>query len=281
MTDLFAYTDFREYLRQYYAEKKKSNPRFSYQLLAEKAQIVNRGFIYNIIKGTHKVSKVHCRKISRALRHSKKETRYFAAIVGFTQAKSEEDRTEYLEEIQYIRNIRNTPSCLIGKEHHEYLSKWYHSAIRSLIDLYPISDNYEFICEKIYPPITIPEAKKSIELLERLGIVTKDNNGILRVTDKSLKADKELAKIALHRFHLECTELAKQSILHSPSKQRIVSSLTLGISEKTYELFREETMKFKNRLIDLANVDKDADRVYQYQLVLFPLTTSTPKRRKA
>ena len=279
MTDLFQFTDFREYLRRYYDDRKKRNPRFSYQLLAQKAAIRNRGFIYNIIKGTHKVSKDHCRKLSLALNHTKKEARYFAAIVNFTQAKNEEERTEFLEEIRHIRTIENIPQSIISREHYEYLSKWYYSAIRSFIDLYPIRDNYELICEKIYPPVTVAEVKKSLALLERLGLIEKDEKGIFRVTGKSVKADKNLARIAMSRFHLECTELAKQAILHPPSKDFIVSSLTLGISEKTYAQLHEETIRFKNRVIELANADEHADRVYQYQLALFPLTSTGEQRR--
>jgi len=73
MMTIFDFTDFREYLRNYYREKKQSNPSFSYQLLTQKAGFNNRGFLFNIIKGTKKLTKTHCYQLSKALGHNRKE----------------------------------------------------------------------------------------------------------------------------------------------------------------------------------------------------------------
>jgi len=278
MVSVFDFIDFREYLREYYRDKKNVNPHFSYQMLAEKAGIRNRGFVYNIIKGTHKVSKAHCVKLSKALNHVKKEARYFEAIVGFTQAKNEEERTASLELMQQLVSIEKIPAVLIGKEHYEFLSHWYHSAIRSLIDMYPVGENIETVCAMIYPPITVTEAKKSVELLERLGLIAMGDDNLYHVTEKNLAADKKLAAIARNRYYLECTELAKQAVLRPSSKKNIVSALTLGISRSSYERIYDETMRFKDQLIEIANSDERADRVYHYQLHFFPLTAAADEK---
>ena len=83
MVIVFDYLDFRKYLRAYYREHKKQNCFFSYQVLTEKAGFNNRGFVYNIIKGTKKLTKSHCYKLSQALGHSKKEAEYFENIVAY------------------------------------------------------------------------------------------------------------------------------------------------------------------------------------------------------
>ena len=40
------------------------------------------------------------------------------------------------------------------RDQYEFYSKWYHSAIRSLIDMYPFKDDYSWLAKNVYPPIT-------------------------------------------------------------------------------------------------------------------------------
>lgn len=275
MAHIFDFTDFREYLNNYFHEKKRTNPSFSYQLLTEKAGFNNRGFLFNIIKGTKKLTKTHCYQLSQALGHNRKEAQYFETLVAYAQAKNEGERTFYLELIQQGRSMKPVTPVIIDKDRHEFYSKWYHSAIRSLIGIFPVGDDYKTISKYVFPPITAVQAKKSVELLIRLGLIKKDKDGIYQLTGKNLKAGDELSKKSLNRFHVECIELAKQSIIYSPSKLHFKTSVTLGISEKSYTAIQEEAKKFRERIVQIANSEKEADRVYQCQLVLFPLVPGT------
>lgn len=272
MTDIFDFTDFREYLRTYYKEKKKENKHFSYQLLTQKAGFSNRGFLFNIMKGEKKLTKTHCFQLSQALNHKKKESAYFETLVAYAQAKNEQERTYYLEQIQQSRTIKKVTLQLIEKEQYEYLSKWYHSAVRSIIDMYKIDNSFEKISQMIFPPITVDQVKKSIELLERLQIIKRDRNGIYYCTGKNIEVSENISRNAVNRFHIECTELAKQALIFHSSKLPICSSLTIGISEKTVNVIKEETTHFRKKIIDYANLDEEADQVFQYQLIMFPLT---------
>jgi uncharacterized protein (TIGR02147 family) len=225
------------------------------------------------MKGKKMLSMEHCLKISKALNHSREEAEYFEGIVAYTHAKNEEVRTNLLDKLNLHKKMKGITPLPIEKEQYEYLSKWYHSAVRCLIAMYPIKDDFDFISRRIFPPVTAEQVKKSIELLKRLGIIKKGCDGVYHCTGINIQASKELSQNAVNRFHVECTELAKQSVIFSASKKHFVSSLTMGISEKAYNAIRDESMKFKQRVLELANADQAADRVYQYQLVMFPLTT--------
>ncbi len=272
MISIFDFTDFLAYLRHYFEEQKSIDPHFSYQLLAEKAGFSNRGFIFNIIKGSKRLSKSHCYKLSQALDHNKSEAEYFENIVAYAQAKSDDERSFFLERALRIKSGKNTENLLIRKDQYEYYTKWYHSAVRSIIGMYRFKDEYEKLSRKLSPRITVAQAKKSIRLLDRLGLIVKGEDGVYRLTGKSVKVSKEISEIAKNRFHTLCTDLAKKAISGSSPETRNVVSLTLGISRQTYEKIRNETEQFKNKIIDLANNDETADSVYQYQFILFPLS---------
>jgi uncharacterized protein (TIGR02147 family) len=110
-----------------------------------------------------------------------------------------------------------------------------------------------------------------VKLLERLGLITKSDDGAYGITQNKIKGSNEIPQTVKNRFHYECTELAKNALLNHSPETHDVFSLTLGISKQTYEIICRETNQFKDKLMELASNDKKADRVYQCQLVFFPL----------
>jgi len=280
MVNIFEYTDFKAYLQHYYEEKKSKNPHFSYELFTRKAGFNNRGFLFNIIKGNKNLAKAYCYKLSQALGHTKNEADYFENIVAFAQAKTDEDRDHFYQLAMQGKGATVTPALSLRKDQYEYYSQWYYSAVRAFIGLEPFEGNYQELGRRLSPAITASQAKKSIQLLHRLGLIAKGPDGIYCITEKKIRAGEEISQTARNRFHVECTELARNTIMdHCPDTHEI-SSLTLGISECTFEIIRTEVRQFKERIIQLANNDKRADRVYQCQLLLFPLTRLEPKKEK-
>lgn len=272
MISVFNFTDFREYLQYYFKEKKSVNRHFSYQLLAQKAGFSNRGFIYNIIKGKKSLSKTHCFKLSQALGHSKNEATYFENIVAYAQARNAEERAHYLEEALRVQSNTHVKVHIIRQDQFEYYSKWYHSAIRALIDVYPFKDEYDEFAGMLSPKVTTAQFRKSIELLERLGLIQKNNDGIYKLTEKTVWAGDDVSKTAIDYFHIQSTDLTRNAIIHNSPNIQSIMSLTLGISKKAFGNICGETIDFRNRLLDIVDKDDNAEQVFQYQLFFFPLS---------
>lgn len=274
MVNIFDFVDFREYLQKYYNSKKGGNSHFSYQLLAQKAGFSNRGFLYNIIQGKKSLSKIHCLKLSQALGHTKKEAEYFENIVFYGQAQNDEQRNHFLEQAIQCKGKTVTQSHLVRKDQYEYFSKWYHSAIRALIDTFDFNDDFVRLSQKLSPPITPMQAKRAVKLLERLNLIARKDDGFFYITERNIKASSEISQSAKNRFYLEYNKLEKNTITNHPPEIREISSLTLGISANTYNIICKEMRQLKEKIIELAKNDNQADRVYQYQHVLFPLTNN-------
>jgi len=150
MVNIFEFRNYRDYLKKCYEERKRKNALYSYQAFSRDMNFNNKGFLFNVLKGKKNLSGAHCYTISKILEHTKEQAEYFEKIVAFTQARNEELRTNLLEKIQEKSTIKSIPPHIFGKERHEYLSQWYHSAVRALIDIVPISDNYELISQRLF-----------------------------------------------------------------------------------------------------------------------------------
>jgi uncharacterized protein (TIGR02147 family) len=274
MVNVFDFVDYRQYLVDWFEEKKAVNPNYSYQLFSQRAGFGNRGFVYNIIKGAKHLSTAHCAKISKAIEHNKYESEYFRAIVGFNQAKTLDERNQYYEKFSQLKNKGTgfTQAQILRNDQYEYFSKWYYSAIRSLIDMYEFSDDYRWLSHKVTPPITVQQAKQSVSLLERLGLIAREPGGRYRIRDKSISSGKGIASLATTNLLIECTRLAENALRELPREERTISGVTLGISQRAYEAIRAKAAEFQAEIIQIANSDTGADRVFQFNIHLFPLT---------
>ena len=67
-------------------------------------------------------------------------------------------------------------------------------------------------------------------------------------------------------------DLGKKSILSVDKKERDISNLTICISEETRKRISAELASMRQKILTLSENDSDADRVYQCNIQLFPVS---------
>ena len=168
----------------------------------------------------------------------------------------------------------------LRKDQYEFYSNWYHVVIRSLIDLYPDISDYSKLAAMVHPPIRPKQAQKSVELLERLGLIEKKKDGGYKVSSKILTTGNEIQSLAVSHFHLECMELAAKALKELPKDRRNISGLTLGISPKACSQICEVIQSCQEKILDIAEKDSESDMVYQLNFQLFPVSRIETVRGK-
>jgi uncharacterized protein (TIGR02147 family) len=278
MPNVFEYTDFRKYLADWFEEKKKAQAAFSYTTFAQKAGFSDRGFFHNVIHGKRGLTKESLVKVSQAIGHSKAEGEYFENLVFFNKAAGLKDRNYFYEKLSSVKSAGHAAVKVqqIRKDQYEFCSSWHHVVVRSLIDLYPEIKDHAQLAKMVYPAIKPKQAKKSVELLLRLGLIEKRTNGGWKIGSKVLSTGKEVQSLAVQHFHLACMELAAKALRELPGNKRNISGLTLGISQKAYEKICEIIYSSQEKILEVAEKDTDSDRVYQLNFQLFPVSKTTP-----
>jgi uncharacterized protein (TIGR02147 family) len=224
--------------------------------------------------GRKNLSKSSAIKLSQAMKLPSGAADYFENLVSFNQAKNLRERNYFFEKLGAIKSSAPGSAKVreVKRDQHEFYSKWYLSAIRSLIDMHRFSDDYALFAKSVYPPIKPLEAKKAIALLVKLGMIRKNNKGFYEVEDKTITAGKEIVQLGLLNFQEQTAELALNAIREMSREKRNVSGMTLGISHKTYDTICEEIKVFQSKLQTLAESDHEADNVYQFNFQLFPIS---------
>ena len=278
MLKVFEYTNYREYLAAWLNEKKKSQPAFSYGLFARVAGFTDRGFLHNVIHGKRDLTKESLVKVSQAIGHSKAEAEYFENLVFFNKSPDLKTRGYFFEKLNNVKSNEKAAvkALQTRKDQYDFYSQWYYSAIRSLIDMYPFAGDYNWLAKSVYPPISAREARKAVQLLEKLELIKKGKDNTYQLTDKSITTGNEIASLAVNNFHKSICDLAKNALESVPADKRNVTSLTLGISEKTYQKICADIQTLRSKIVQMVREDETADRTYQLNFHLFPITKVAP-----
>jgi uncharacterized protein (TIGR02147 family) len=280
MPNIFNYSDYREFLADYYREKKESIPSFSYQNFSRQAGFASKSFVFNVIKGKKNLSTPSVVSLSEAMELTKTEAAYFEKLVCMCQANTFKERTFFYEQLDTVRpqNTEASNAKRIRRDQFEFCSKWYHVVIRSLIDFFPFKDDFQRLAGMVRPPITTMQAKNSIRLLKRLGLIEKGKDGFYKAVSKIVTTGPEVGGLAAQHFHLQAMELGMRALKEFRKEERSIYGLTLGISKKGFDEVRKIMMESQNRILHVAEKDKDSDGVYQLNVQFFPVSKTSLHR---
>jgi uncharacterized protein (TIGR02147 family) len=268
MNSVKNYWDYRVFLKDFYAEKKGENSWFSLRYMGGRVSI-DPSHLVKIFQQQRHIGNSsidvfinHCGLIGS-------EAEYFTNLVHFNKAKSDRDCKVFYEK---LLALKGAGARTLEKSKYEFYSKWYYSAILTLLDFYPFSGNYAEIAAKVTPPITEAKAKKSIALLLKLGLIRKTRQGTYCLTEKIITTGDHGHSIAVKAFQEETMRLAIEALHACPAKQRNISTVTITISENNLDRLNEVIGQFQDTLLRLAKDEVNPDKVYQLNLQLFPLT---------
>lgn len=275
MEPLFAYTDYRRYLADWFAEKKRSNGRFSLRMLAERSGFKARDYLLRVMRGERNLSPEGIRKLSDFFRFSEKQAEYFSALVQLNQARTTSEKEAWYARLAEVRKYGAHQR--LRQDQFEYLTAWYHSALRSLLPVLEPppaegQEGWERLGRLLDPPITAKQARDSVDLLLRLGLLARDGRGRYTVQEPALSTGDEVAALGVAAFHRATMELAKRSIDKHPPASRDISGVTMSVSQDGFRRIKTELRAFRKRIQAIASADTGEDMVYQLNLHLIPLT---------
>lgn len=280
MKPLANYTDYRAYLNDWINERKSLGLPGSNRWFAMKMGINSTSWLTSLLKGVKGLSKATSNKLSEILKHSPIEARYFETLVSFNQARSIEDRNKYYRELSALQKIKRIST--VRPNQYDFYSVWYHSAVRSLIGIYTFTSSekeHERLASLVSPPITASQARKSLKLLEELGFVKRNRDGVYEQTSSAITSGENTRSLGIANFQQETMKLAQEAMDRFQLDARYIGTLTVGISAKAFDRIKQLLIDTSDRIVEIANADADADRVYQINLQAFPMSNLTAEKR--
>lgn len=265
---VFSYTDYRKFLIDFFDSIKSEDPDVTHAQICKETGIKSPGHLSLILHGKANISIELAERFSTFCKLKSRESRYFLTMVQFNQEKKTSLKTELFEQL-----ISFNESCIykVGPHHYKFYDKWYHSAIRALLEFVSIKENFEDLAKMIVPAIRPDQVRGSIMLLTELGLIQPDSDGFYRPTQKSIETGSAASSLMLNNFTLSMIDLASEAMDRFSRNERIFSSVTIGIDNEGYEEIVAELREFRRRVAEIAQ-RRSADRVIQVNFQAFPLS---------
>jgi uncharacterized protein (TIGR02147 family) len=268
MKTIFEYLDYRDFLKDFYDEKKARRSYFSYRLFGSKIGM-DASYLAKVLIKSRNIANDAVAAVAGFCGLKGREAEYFETLVHFVKAKSQKESKILFEKLLTLQNVSSRP---LLESQYEFYQKWHHSAIRSLLEFHDFRGDYKALGERLSPPIPAREAKKSIRLLDRLGLIKKDRDGRFRMTDASITTGPQWSSLAIGAFQEETIRLSAESLELHPKKDRDISTITMNIGARNLEDIREKIREFRESIIKYVNEQQSPDRVMQLNIQLFPLS---------
>ncbi len=280
MKSVFEYLDYRDYMRDHYSFFKEQQSFISFRYLEQKTGI-DASYYAKVINKQKHIAVNSISTLTSFFKFNKRETDYFTNLVSFCKARQKEQIEYFFKKLVYLRD----PSAKrLEEKKYRYFKQWYSVVIRELLNVYSYKGDYHDLAEKISPPISAPQAKQAIQLLEDLNLIYKNDEGIYRISDQFLTTDKKLRSIAVREFQREMIKLAGEALDRFLPEERDITSLTISTSFSCLELIREKLERTRKEILQLvAESDEPPQEVFQLNFQVFPVTNNRkpPKKRKA
>lgn len=267
MKSLEQYIDYREYLKDYYADRKKRSASFSYRQFSQKAGVRSPSLLREVTEGRRNLTETSIQQFSKGLGLTETDAKIFAALVHYNQAQDPSTRQQWLEAMRGLR--RRVKASFVPLENHEYYSRWYIPVVRELACRIDWKGDYRILARRLRPAITAVEAQQAVDLLLRMGFLEKLSGSWIQ-PDPALTTGHEVDSRHVRAGNLQFATLGADSIEQVPPSRRDVSTIVVGVSQDGFRRIKEEIRLFKERVARIAEDDETADSVCAVNVQLVP-----------
>jgi len=270
LPSVFAYLDYRVFLREWFKAKKAHNPRFSHRAFVRRTGRGSPSLLTDTISGRRNLTPELVEDFARALRFEDEEARYFGHLVALDQAETDRDRREAWTRVAATRRFKEAHA--LEGEGYDFLSHWFYPVVRELTALEDFQEDAEWIARAVRPPITPEEAAQALESVLSLGLVERVD-GRLRPRDVALVTPPQVQGLAVHDYHQGMLGLAVEAISRFRSSERHFSAMTVAVPESRVPELKRELEAMTQRFLELCDgAEGKRERVLQVQLHFFPVS---------
>jgi uncharacterized protein (TIGR02147 family) len=269
--NIYHFNDYREYLRDYFALQKQTDPSFTLRSFAKKAGFGAHSFCGYLISGKRNLSPDGARKLGVALGFNKKESDFFELLVAFNQSWAVEQRDELFRRLNLLR--RNSTFYKLNKQHYAYFDEWYYPAMRELVVHGDWRGDYARLGAMLDPPITAGAARRTVNALAAMRLIRCDAKGAWSQTSEVVIAEK-LPQHLVKKARAEYFKLAIAASENIGPESRTLSCATVALSKEAYDKVARMLDTLHEQVVALASQGGIPDKIYQMNLQLFPLSAS-------
>ena len=272
------YADYRLFLRDFYEDRKRHSPGYSFRVFCRTSGIKSPSLFKEVIQGKRNLTKKTIPAFARGLGLADSDASFFAQLVAFNQSTTPEEKQACLERMRGLR--RPVKQKTVPLDQYEYYAAWYNPVLREVACVFDWHDDFTLLARSLDPPISTREARSSVALLLRLGMIVKRQDGQYVQPDRAITTGPEIVSAGVRMLNRHLSVLGSEALSRFPPSERDISSIVIGASPRTFSLIKQEILEFRRRIIRIADEDEHPDQVFDINIQFFPASKKAMDKGK-
>ena len=174
-----------------------------------------------------------------------------------------------IESKNILSGINEEDDSSLSLDYFKVISDWYYFAILSLAEIPNFETNPSWIAKRLN--ISKREAKMAINRLISLGMLVENKDGSYKASGIQYKTPTDILNASLKNHTVQTLELATDSVINDPVKERDFSTITMAIDPENIAEAKKMIMAFRKRLSKKLESGNKKE-VYKLAIQLFPLS---------
>lgn len=271
--DVSTYQDVKSLLGDWLLYLKGSQSPFTLSRLSSQTGI-SVSYLSMLFQSKRPLTRKVVPQLATVLEWDAAEIKKIETLISLANGKDHEEQQEAFARVARQRAFQrlNPQEAVV----YEYLSHWYHIAIREMASLAEFRADPEWIQSRLWKKVGRAKIATALEFLFANGFLEKREDGSVVPPNRQLDCQGHVYRLALRKFYGQIYELAAKSIDSVPGTRRNLQSYTLAVDAKTYQQVHEI---IENAYKQIERIAKDApvgDEVYHVALAVFPFTQTKP-----
>ena len=276
MKDILEYRDYRQYIADYYADRKAKSA-FSWQEFAQTAGFSSPVYLKYVSEGRFNLSEEAAGRTARAMHLADFECEFFVQMVKFDHAKNDDEKRSAFSKMVSIAESRKAK--IVDGESFRFFEDWKNPVLRELAPAMPGAKPLA-LAHACRPQVSAAEVSESLNFLVKADLLKKDKDGNYSQTDKVVTTGPmDVTPLAVRGLHRQMGEFALDAIEGVPQDERHFSGLTLGITREAYEEIVRRIAEFRKDIIEIATRESATDEVYRLNVQFFPMTNKSSNKK--
>ena len=276
MKPLLEYKSYRQYIADYYANR-KARSSFSWQQFATMAGFSSPVYLKYVSEGRFNLSEAAAERVAQAMHLAEYERKFFVEMVKLDHAKSDREKRAAVSRMLSIAEAHKAK--IVDAESFRFFESWKNPVLRELAPAMPGAKPLA-LAHACRPEISAAEVSESLSFLVKANLLQKDKVGNYKQTDKTVTTGPmDFTPLAVRGLHRQMGEIALNAIEGVPQDERHFSGLTLGITREAYEKIVQKIAAFRKEIIAIATSETATDEVYRLNVQFFPMTNMSINKK--
>lgn len=270
-TNIYNYTDYRAFLKDYIKAQKTLIPHYSLGLWSRKMGISSTSVLVNVLTGKRNPGPSLQKKIIGHFNFDQAEIEYFKDLVKLSKMTS--DPRLALGMMEKMKRQNNQDDLkVLNESAYTTTTKLSYQTLIAMVQLPEFKEDAEWIAKKMDLQMSASEIQTALQDLINFGVLVRNEQGQLKVAAKKVKASQALPENAQLQLQTEVLETAKMSLRTHALTERDFSARCLNIREENLPMLKEYIKEFQDKIAELFEESTSSSKVYLVNVNLMPLT---------